>query len=48
VNEDEGLLLILHHEAVDLAMGIENEAFDGARDFRQASWIDPMHILSFH
>ena len=33
-------------KAIDLTVGIEHEEFNGANHFRQAVWINPMHVSS--
>src|SRR6266581_3503174 len=45
VNEDGRLRLAVHDKAVDLAVRVEKEAFDGAFHFRQAIGINPVHVV---
>ena len=45
VNEDGRLRLAVHDKAVDRAVRVEKEAFDGAFHFRQAIGINPVHVV---
>jgi hypothetical protein len=44
VNENGGLLLTLHDKAVDFAMWVKNEPFEGACNFGQAVRVNPVHV----
>src|SRR5882724_10029351 len=45
VTEDRRLCLAVHDKAVDLAVRVEQKAFDGAFHFRQAIGINPVHVV---
>src|SRR5689334_12864671 len=42
---DNGDAVAGHHESVDLAMGIEEEALDCSAHLGQAVGVDPMHVV---
>ena len=45
MNEDRCLCLTVHDKAVDFAMRVENETFEGACNFRQAVGVNPVHLF---